>query len=497
MMMENLKYRRQFLFSPKKCTKLKNWQIVPFGKYYIHVHPDCEVNYILNNSRNVALIGYIIDPKYPKKNNAEVLQELYNYKSIQNIPKKLYGLTGRFILIFNDNSKYRFFHDPCGLRMMFYAKQDGYIYASSQPLLLNLVIPIKKGFKYRSYLESQYVKYDNEHYFPSGVSLYDNVEHLVPNHYLDSSSFTQIRYWPDSQLISEDFEIAANKIAKLLKDTLYAVYLRYKIALPVTAGWDTRIILSACKDIANNIYFYTLKYGNLTDNSADIKIPEKLFSKLSFPHQIIDCNKTISDDFLRIYNNNTDTPHKYWSLISAGMYKNFPKERINIKGNCSEIVRCFYYPNGKYPKIIDDSYLINLVDNWKHIDFIKTRLSEWIQEIKIINNDFGYNILDLFYWEHRMGSWQAQSQLEGDIIHETFTPFNNRELLDIMLSVDVKQRCKINRYNKLYIEVMSTLWKEVLSEPVNPLSNIQKIKTVLKKIMNTNISKKLFLNKYK
>lgn len=101
----------------------------------------------------------------------------------------------------------------------------------------------------------------------------------------------------------------------------------------------------------------------------------------------------------------------------------------------------------------------------------------------------------MFYWEHRMGSWYAQSQLEWDIVQEVFTPFNSRELLDLMLSIDQSKRKKINPL--LYIDAIKHLWKEVLSIPINPLSFKGKIRVliadifrsigllkILKKIMN-------------
>jgi len=66
------------------------------------------------------------------------------------------------------------------------------------------------------------------------------------------------------------------------------------------------------------------------------------------------------------------------------------------------------------------------------IPFIEARLTDWFNEVNNPNVNFGYPILDLFHWEVSTGSWQTQNQLEWDIVHETFTPFNNRELLDTL-----------------------------------------------------------------
>jgi hypothetical protein len=77
-----------------------------------------------------------------------------------------------------------------------------------------------------------------------------------------------------------------------------------------------------------------------------------------------------------------------------------------------------------------------------------------------------------------MGSWQAQSQLEWDIVQEVFTPFNSRELLDYMLRMDMSYRQGHNP--KLYIDTMKLFWNEVLNEPINPSSFKERLAKIIK-----------------
>ena len=37
--------------------------------------------------------------------------------------------------------------------------------------------------------------------------------------------------------------------------------------------------------------------------------------------------------------------------------------------------------------------------------FFHEQLDSWFQDAKEISKEMHVNILDLFYWEHRMGSW--------------------------------------------------------------------------------------------
>jgi hypothetical protein len=90
----------------------------------------------------------------------------------------------------------------------------------------------------------------------------------------------------------------------------------------------------------------------------------------------------------------------------------------------------------------------------------------WLDEASPVARQNRVDILDLFYWEQRMGSWQAMSQLEWDIVQEEFTPFNCRELLSLMLGVDERYR-KPPGY-AFHRQIIRNLWPETLKEPINP-----------------------------
>jgi hypothetical protein len=399
----------------------------------------------------------------------------------------LYGLAGRFVLIIYKDNEYTFFNDACGLKMLFYTKYKEELYAASQPLLLKLVCDVREGINHQEYYSSQYVKDTIEHFIPSGSSLYKNVHQLVPNHYLNSAKFIQIRYWPIKQLKKENMANSVDEFSNLLKKIMLAANKKFKLALTLTAGWDSRIILSSCKSIYKDVWYYTLQYRDLTLKSNDLKIPTKISSSLGLQHEIIDCRKPLDQKFVEVYINNTDIPHlNDWGKIAFGMLNSFPSEKIAVKGSCSEIGRCFYFPTGKHSIINSSNDFLSLEYQWDNIDFIRERISEWFEEVKDEKVNFGYDLYDLFYWEHRMGSWQAQSQLEWDIVQDAFTPFNNRELLDIMLRIDPLLRCRPNYL--LFKEAMKNLWPELLSEPINPVSKKQKIRNVIKiMLMNLGI----------
>ncbi|WP_282132735.1 hypothetical protein [Cellulophaga baltica] len=485
MSLKKLKFRRQFLLSPKLCPNLEEWDFHEVGKHHLYVHPDCLQTITTTNEKKGIFLGHVLDPRNPENSIDDILVKVLQQVDEEGIAEVLYGLTGRFILIIEENNEYTFFNDACGLKTFFYTQIENQTYIASQPFLFNEVIPglINKGERYDSYFNSTYIEKNTESWYPSGTSLYKGVSQLAPNHYFKTTTLKQVRYWPNKQHQINDFDSSLRKFSDLLQKTLVAGSKKYNLALGLTGGYDSRIILSACKEVKDKIKFYTLQYRSLDKNNSDIWIPINLKEKLEINHEILDCRIPISKEFEDVYIGNSDMAHlNDWGYIAYGISKKLPDEFMAIKGSCSETGRCYFYKSGKHPKIKESKDLLNYNPGWKGIPFIENRIEEWFDEIKEPKNNKGYNILDLFHWEVSTGSWQTQNQLEWDIVHDTFTPFNNRELLDIMLRIDTKHRSKPNNYN-LYQKTMGKLWPEVLTEPINPMSKKEWIKVTLKSVL--------------
>lgn len=492
MINSNLKFRRQYLITHAKYKSFSHWQNESFGSFQIYAHPDIELTIakIGKDDLKLALIGYMLDPSHPDWSNVEILNAMQDsVNSIDDISKYLYSISGRFVLVVNSSVDTFIFHDPCGLRTAYYAKHKGKIHVASQPLLFKDIIPLKKGDKFNIYQKSEYKKNNKEHWIPSGYSLYDDIYHLVPNHYLQFSTFKQERYWPKKKLQNVQLNDAVHDVSELLKKLMEAANHRFDLALPLTAGWDSRILLSASKDIMSTLFLYTLQYRDLQLDSKDIRIPKEILDSLDYKHHIIDCRKEPNLEFTDIYEKNVSMAHNEdWGKIAYGMFETYPSERVCIKGNAVEIGRL---SSLSLPKIQSVDEIIDYrVPGWKTVPFIKNQLSSWYIDAGVVATECEIDLHSLFYWEHRMGSWQAQSQIEWDIVQEVFTPFNHRALLEITLGVSPKFR-SAPKY-VLYQKIAETLWSEVMDYPINPPENIRErllkilsyfgLKEVIKKI---------------
>jgi hypothetical protein len=481
---KNLLFRRQFLITPDICPFFSHWQHMHICNYHVYAHPDLQLSTVTSADAKVTLtlLGFIIDPDYPGKSNTDVLNMIAHFAdSIEKITEYLRFVSGRFVLKIDTPRETLLFHDPCGLRSVYYTKYKGKIFVGSQPLIFKQILPLQDGERLSSYISSLYVKTHIEHWIPSGCSLFEEVYHLVPNHYLRFSTLEQIRYWPKKILPQKRVNEVVDEASDLLKRLMISGNNRFKLALALTGGWDSRILLSASKSISKAIYFFTLQYRSLHPKSNDIKIPGELLQSLGLSHSLIDCRKIIPEAFREIYQQNSSPSHmKDWGEIAYGMLGTYPQERVCVKGNCAEIARCGYYYEGNHQPFISPDQIIALEDGWHTIPFVHDQISTWYDQASKAAAEANIDILDLFYWEHRMGSWQAQSQLEWDIIQDEFTPFNHRGLLEVLLCTPAKLRCEPNY--SLYKRIMKVLWPEVMRYPVNPAKTP---KMVLKNILFT------------
>src|SRR5699024_2890083 len=53
---------------------------------------------------------------------------------------------------------------------------------------------------------------------------------------------------------------------------------------------------------------------------------------------------------------------------------------------------------------------------------------------------FDFHILDLFYWEDRMGRWHSEILNETDAAFDTLLPFNVRAIIEVALSFSIPEQ---------------------------------------------------------
>ena len=200
---------------PSSTKKLSGWKEYSIESSFLYVHPSCE-SLVLKRNRTVAIIGFTLDPTLEFGSANEIIEAIESSGTIEELSGILYRLSGRFIIIIKDKQKWLFFGDACGLRKLYYHHVENLIYAASDPLLINEFKKLVPTRGYMEFFSSNYYQKHPEFYLPINCTLFEEVNRLVPNHYYDSLTGRQSRFWPVEERVEIDLNKAVPKFNNIL-----------------------------------------------------------------------------------------------------------------------------------------------------------------------------------------------------------------------------------------------------------------------------------------
>jgi hypothetical protein len=476
-----LPFRRQYLLAPVKLDALREWTTIIVGQdFYLHAHPDLAVCEAEAGNIRAVLAGFMIDPSRPEHTSQQVLRDVLDKARIgAEIPQAIFSITGRWALFLQEGQSLTAFHDACGLRPVFFFDGPGRhnFWCSSEPGLLAAFAQVKKDQVLLDEFEDAGGLEDREYWWPAPLSGFAEVNRLPPNHSLTIPTGEVRRYWPKAPLSAKTVEECAAKVAPMLTNEIQAAALRQPLAITLTAGLDTRVVLAASKAVVSSAWLHTWLLPSLSASSPEVVIPRRLLAPLGLELHVLRCNEKAEPAFAELYQSHAAFAHPYWRDIAAGLHRGFPEKRLSVKGNCSEVGRCFFYHEGYPQGEMTIERLAGFQHGWTRSLRILRALGEWFASAVEIEKLCGIRVLDLFYWEHRLGCWQANSQVEWDLAQETFCPFNNRNILAALLSVPEEARLR----SAVHFAVIRELWPELLEEPINPKPLLRRVRHWIKK----------------
>lgn len=470
---EKLRYRRQYLLVPEEinCPFLHNYSKVGKG-YSLYSHIDLKVTSYSANETTLFLLGDILDYESPLKDNSEILKDLIG-NNLEHIIKKIFNYSGRYVIIFVNSDNLTLLHDATAARKVFFCLKHSKPWFASQPHLLAKVLKLKittNESKLAFYNSEDFIRLHNSNI--GNTTIYDEIFQLIPNHYLDVGSHKVVRYWPDKKIVNIPINEVVDQCAAIIKGYMEGIALRYDIMLPITAGKDSRILFAATKKIRKQVYFYINKGADLTDKSPDIYVPRELLSNFDLRHNILIPDLTIDSDFVKLYFENNPYANKDSLPVIYNYYKNFG-DKINLPGNFASGGMEHY----KYPHIKINAEKLAILNSVNKYSFALDYYAEWLSGCSEICKESKLSLLDLFYWEERIGNWGTQIQLEKDIAQEDINLYNSRLLISLFLSVDSKFITPPDFV--LQKKIIKKLWPDIHKKPFNP-SLKNKFKGLLK-----------------
>jgi hypothetical protein len=468
--LERLLFRRQYLLGYSRFKPNKYWSYTRLLRgLHLSVHIDLPYCSASRSDTTLTLIGIAIDCRYPMHSESDILHSLLSKTSdIDALIDSTYSIGGRWVIILQNQCGTFLFADPCGFRQVFYHYKNEKVWCASQPELIraNRQMRLSNDTAFVSFITDP-IHARQESANIGTNTLYENCYHLLPNHYLKLEAIKQTRFYPRKSIeIRNNSEIVETS-CKMLRAVIKGLAERYDVAMALTAGWDTRVLLAASKPVCNKIEYFVYVPSLGGEGHPDVWVPKDMARELGIKFVVKRPENEVPGWFVSILSQNVacarvlpKTCHIYNKLISGD-------NKININGNGSEICRNVYDKYCEHNIRENSTELLSTkMFGQKALPTLVIReIDEWKRGFNF--NLFGnMNLLDFLYWEQRLGNWGSQFPAEQDIAVEEISPFNCRLFIETLLSSPRNQRSAPDY--PLYKDLIRRMWPETLSFPINP-----------------------------
>lgn len=479
-----LLHRRQFLFASGGAHELPGGRGVDVGNdCRLSVHPELEVTRVESNGVLGILLGFILDPERPERSNSEIAAGLLEETSDPaDLARATSAFGGRWVLLRRDAASWTIVHDATGQRQVCFTRAreaEGFLCASDAGIIasrLGLEMEPAAVDFIRSRGESDFEVY----WMPGDRTLFKEVAALLPNHFLTLPEGDVHRFWPSARPEPRDPDEALDFCLGTLRGLVDAAGRRFALSVPMTAGWDSRLMLALCRDRASGLYAYTFDYPNMPRNSRDVWVPARLLPTLGIAHHVIPYPETTDARFKRLHRLGNVAANNAYCADAEALAAVYPAGHVCITGDAAEVVKCFHArdPGSRDP--VDAHELAGLSGLGTH-PFVVGAMADWLAEA----GDPPVDLLDLFCWEQMAGRWQPKIRAEYDMVQECLAPLNHRRLLETMLGVDPELRRAPDF--TFFARMVEALWPETLSVPVNPPETQSRKRRVLNLLKKTGL----------
>ncbi len=457
-------YRNQFYATTGRTSvPFPDWQQVTVGPLRIFAHPALETA-LACGLTHVIVLGIILDPYRPERSGQDIVDELAESGSSgRELIHRLSLMCGRFVTIAATPEGCFVLGDACGFRTLIYGTEEGELHIGSNLKLILETLglqpePTGNVTAHRSSDRFEHL----EHAWFGDTTPDRRFRRVLPNHRLNvdvrSTARLPARDFTGS---GADEETVVAHLARVLSGTIAALHHRAPIILPLSAGLDTRMLLAASRPLATSITYYTV-----ADDATpvDTQIARELASRFALPFvelRLKPVRPDLESKFKRTFLQPRLLRNARFIQALADQWQS--GEVLNVTGNGAEILRCFYgHTNGR----VTPDMLRSFSGYGKSSALVNSAIDAWLPEARRYARSLGISVLDLFYWEQRIGNWGAAFPGELDLLMDEISPFTQRSLLLNVLNLPAGRR-NAPKY-ALFRRLIKSLWPDILEMPVNP-----------------------------
>ncbi len=450
------------LHSARSSFSKLSWPTYHWGDYALYVAPDQHYHEEKTAWGKVGLIGFAFHAAHPEWSVAEILGR-WPKESAAGLDY-LDLLCGNFaILIARPDGSLEMYNDASGVMKIFYWRQEGKIPAvATDPALLKYAVPINPDHSERAaaFYESAFFK--RTQFRAGDKTAYTDVWQCQPNHSLHLQEATVRRYYPRKPRQALSPEKAAERLHRNLTNVVEAAAQRYQLRCSLTAGWDSRLVLSATLPLREQVRYYTFKKETHSDEDPDLLVPQKMAHELGLPYEVIRVASEMPPHLEARARESYDRfPLQRFDHVING-FGLFDKEQdLALLGAVSEVCKNYYDTAA-----ITDGTSLAKAAHFPVCDYTVDHFQGVYEEFAELEKKLGYPKKDIIHWEQDISTFAAQGMQYNAFAARTFSPFNCRDSIHAVLSIP--RRLRDGQTHPFYRMYLKKYHPELLRYPINP-----------------------------
>jgi hypothetical protein len=465
-------FPRSFVFSLDGLADSGELLSIPVPQGSFAISPDYEWHISVRSHSFVLLVGYCIDLRFAHRNTQEVVESLLETALQGGAPALLAEADhhlGRYTVIAHLEGEWIVFNDACATRSTYYA--DGApIVASHSNLVGEILGRAPRAQMFRHYRFG----------LPGNASPVPGVRMLPANMALDIRHQTLSRFWPRADRAERPVKDVYDSVERTLIQSAEAIAKRWRPAISLTAGFDSRTTLAAFRHLSPGAVF---TYDRGVIDEVDVAIAREICQRLNIHHTLLP--SVGPDEAEEVYAAvKAMTDYTHFEAAAATYLSAFPDgDCIHVRSNLAEIGshRSWFQPPpsrfnaSRWNAVLTDAERKHEPQRNEALRYLQEEMKRLLGLLGYDPSNprkrtlRGYDAWDLLYWEHRLSTWHSRVLLGSDFAFDTATLFNSRRLLELLLSVPLKDRTK----GTLFRSFIAKRCPELADVPINPRSKLE------------------------
>ena len=484
-------FQKQYFLSTEEPKRKipEDWVVENISKWKLYFDPKIGCQKLSKGDINLIFLGFAFHIKEPETTQSEISGELI--KRSNDPLDYLDDLCGRFLILLEQNNKIQVYHDASSSFKVFYRmRESGIDLLGYDPKILNHYYNLDKDESKEANKFYGLKKFKLHAIKLGNRSSYLNTFQLLPNHYLDLTNSKIVRIFPRKQIIKYSIDEAVKLTSLYFSNVIRAANVRFpKVNMTITAGWDSKVLLSHVNEIKDDIYFYLFNKSNLEDDNVDFVISKKIVDDHNLDFSIYDVTKNVDPTIVRKVEDSFSFIGEQNLAMTSNGINNFHPEEVLILGYLSEITKNFFEGFN-----IQNEQRFCFSAKLPTISYCEIYFKEYLNKNKETIPSFGYEFNDIAHWEQDITNFAASRMSIYNTYINVFSPFNSRTILSTILGVNKKHRAGYT--NLFFKKLIEYNWPKLNDYPVNPTKS-KKLITLKKKLGVYGVKKELDYLVYK